>query len=179
MKIQDIMVKDVVQVLPNESIREAARRMFEKSVGCLVVTSEGKVKGIITGRDLLVCLAQAHDPYQCKVSTHMSHPVIVERSEENVTTAADVMRRSQIKRLPVLKDGSLVGVISRSDIAAVVHAEVEKFWPTWVLTTSFVRAEAFRCRGPRLDVQATRVHDKKAEPNGSNIRRPVSDKASI
>lgn len=171
MKLQDIMVRDVVQILSDETVREAARRMCEKSVGCLVVTSDESVKGIITDRDLLACLEQAHDPYRCKVSNHMSRPVIVERPEEDVATAADVMRRNQIKRLPVLRNGILVGIVSISDVAAIVHAEAEKFWPTWVLTTNFMRAQSIKGRGPKLNAQAAINSDKKADSDGLYIRR--------
>jgi CBS domain-containing protein len=172
MKIQDLMVKDVVQILPDQTIRDAARRMREQSVGCLVVTSDESVRGIITDRDLLACLEAAHDPYRCKVSLHMSHPVIVERPEEDVATAADVMRRNQIKRLPVLRNGILVGIVSISDVAAVVHAEAEKFWPTWVLTTTFVRVHAAQGRGPKLNAKVEGNGDKEANSDGLYIRRP-------
>ena len=172
MKLQDVMVRDVVQILPDETVREAARRMCDKSVGCLVVTSDESVRGIITDRDLLACLEAAHDPYRCKVSLHMSHPVIVERPEEDVATAADVMRRNQIKRVPVLRNGILVGIVSISDVAAVVHAEAEKFWPTWVLTTTFVRAQAIQGRGPKLNAQAASNNDKQADSDRLYVRRP-------
>jgi CBS domain-containing protein len=154
MKLGEIMIVDVVQIAPEETIRKAARRMRERSIGCLLATVDGSIKGIITDRDLLGCLDQEHDPNECSVSKHMARPVIVERPEEDVTTAADVMRRNLIKRLPVLDDGKLVGIVSFSDIAAALHAEAERFRPTWKAITSLMRAQAFQKRGAALGAEA-------------------------
>ena len=114
MKLQDIMIRNVIQIAPAESIGTAAKRMSETAVGCLIVTVNDAVKGIITDRDLLACLAQKHDPYQCEVSAHMRRPVIVLRPEEEAATAAEVMRNRRIKRLPVAKNGKLLGIVSLS-----------------------------------------------------------------
>ena len=106
MKLKEIMVKSVIQAAPEETIGVAAKRMRESAVGCLVVTVAGAVKGIITDRDLLACLAQGHDPYLCKISTHMQRPVHVLRPEEDHATAAEVMRARRIKRLPIAQNGN-------------------------------------------------------------------------
>jgi predicted transcriptional regulator len=75
MKLHNIMVREVIQVSPEECIHEAAKRMRDKSVGCLVVTVGGNIKGIITDRDLLASLEKNHDPYRCKIAGHMNRPV--------------------------------------------------------------------------------------------------------
>ena len=103
--------------------------MHERSVGCLVITLGGTVKGIVTDRDLLDCLADSHDPYRCTVSTHMRRPVFVIQSEEDHETAAKVLRRRKIKRLPVAKRGRLIGIVSLSDLAALADEEGEKLDP--------------------------------------------------
>jgi signal-transduction protein with cAMP-binding, CBS, and nucleotidyltransferase domain len=126
MKLEEIMVKAVIEAHPEESISEAARRMRAKSVGCLVVTVDGRIKGIITDRDLLACLEQNHDPAQCKITAHMKRPVTVLPPEEEYATAAAVIRKKRIKRVPIAKDGKLLGIVSLSDLAAVATSEVEK-----------------------------------------------------
>jgi signal-transduction protein with cAMP-binding, CBS, and nucleotidyltransferase domain len=125
MKLQDLMVAEVVQIALEDSIGEAAKRMREKEVGCLVVTADRAIKGIITDRDLLGCIGQGHDPYQCKISAHMSRPVIVLRPEEEPVTAADVMWRRRIKRLPIAESGKLLGIISLSDLAGFAATNLE------------------------------------------------------
>jgi len=142
MKLQERMIETVVQAAPDESIAIAALRMRDKAVGCLVVTSAGAVKGIISDRDLLACLAAAHDPYQCKVGEHMRRPVIVLKPEEDVATAAEVMRTKRIKRLPIAKKGLLVGIVSLSDLAAVASAEADKLRSALDFFTAVVRAQS-------------------------------------
>ena len=126
MKLQDIMIRDVVCAVPDEPVGEAAKRMRQRGVGCLVVTVGGAVKGIVTDRDLLDCLAKYHDPSRCPVSAHMNRPVIVLDPEEDHTMAAKVLHRKKIKRLPVAQRGKLLGIISLSDLAMIASQESEK-----------------------------------------------------
>jgi CBS domain-containing protein len=95
MKLQDMMIRNVIQIAPAESIGTAAKRMSESAVGCLVVTVNDAVKGIITDRDLLGCLAQKHDPYRCEVSAHMRRPVIILGPEDDHKMAAKVLHRKK------------------------------------------------------------------------------------
>jgi signal-transduction protein with cAMP-binding, CBS, and nucleotidyltransferase domain len=82
-----------------------------------VVTAAGAIKGILTHRDLLACIGTDHDPSRCTVALHMSRPVFVLRPEEDLLSAADVMLRRRIKRLPVAEGGRLLGIVSLSDLA--------------------------------------------------------------
>ena len=142
MKLQEIMVKDVIQAAPDESIGVAAKRMRESAVGCLVVTVAGAVKGIITDRDLLACLAKAHDPYRCKISLHMHRPVHVLRPDEDHGTAANVMHEKRIKRLPIAQNGKLRGIVSLSDLALVASVEAEQLRASLSFFTAVVRTQA-------------------------------------
>jgi signal-transduction protein with cAMP-binding, CBS, and nucleotidyltransferase domain len=155
MKLQELMVPEVVQVALDDSIAVAAKRMCEKSVGCLVITIDRTIKGIITDRDLLGCIGQAHDPYQCKVSAHMSRPVIVLRPEEELVTAADVMRRRGIKRLPIAEGGRLLGIVSLSDLASRAAKDLD--------TATRLIAAVVNTRGTQAAAQRQRL----VEGNGS------------
>lgn len=150
MKLEDVMIREVIQIIPEESIAEAAKRMRQQSVGCLVVSVDGAIKGIITDRDLLACLEQGHDPYRCKIAAHMSHPVVVLRPEEDHTMALNVLRQKRIKRLPVAKSGKLLGIVSMSDLATVAEGDLERLWPSWVSITDLIRAQAIQ--GQRVKV---------------------------
>jgi len=142
MKLRDIMVKDVIQAAPDETIGAAGKRMRDSAVGCLVVTVAGAVKGIITDRDLLACLAAAHDPYRCQIAAHMHRPVHVLRPDEDHTSAAEVMRERSIKRLPIAKNGQLLGIVSLSDLAAIAGGEVEQLRAALRFFTAVVRSQA-------------------------------------
>ena len=142
MKLQEIMVRDVVQADPDETIGVAGKRMRESAVGCLVVSVAGAVKGIITDRDLLACLAQAHDPYRCKVSTHMRRPVHVLRPDEDHVTAASVMHERRVKRLPIAANGKLLGIVSLSDLALIASVEALQLRASLNFFTAGVRSQA-------------------------------------
>jgi CBS domain-containing protein len=72
----------------------------------------------------------------------MSRPVVTERPEEDLLVAADVMRREGVKRLPVIQDGRVVGIVSFSDISRITHEVAKTFWSTGVAVTTLVRAMA-------------------------------------
>lgn len=146
MKLQEIMVKNVVTIRPEDSTANAAQRMREKSVGCLVVAISAGVKGIITDRDLLGCLGEGHDPRQCNVSTHMSSPVFTARPEEELLRATELMVEKRIKRLPVVEHDQLVGIVSFSDVSRIMHEQAQNFWSEWVSMTSLIRAQALHRR---------------------------------
>ncbi len=149
MKLEEIMVKNVVTIGPNDSTVAAAQRMREKAVGCLVVTIGKAIQGIITDRDLLGCISEGHDLHLCKLSTHMNRPVVTERPEEELLTAAEVMARRRIKRLPIVKEGELVGIVSISDFAGITHEQAKSLWPTWVSVATLLRAQALHWRKDR------------------------------
>ncbi|MGZ8452383.1 MAG: CBS domain-containing protein [Candidatus Binatia bacterium] len=142
MKLQALMVKDVIQAAPEETIGVAGKRMRESAVGCLVVTVAGAVKGIVTDRDLLACLAATHDPYRCPIATHMRRPVHVLRPDEDHTIAAQVMCERHIKRLPIAHNGKLLGIVSLSDLAAIVGGEAEGLRTELRFFTAVVRTQA-------------------------------------
>jgi len=142
MKLKEIMVKDVVQAAPDETIGAAGKRMRESAVGCLVITVAGAVKGIITDRDLLACLAAEHDPYRCQIATHMRRPVHVLRPDEDHTSAAAAMRDRCIKRLPIAQNGKLLGIVSLSDLAAIAGGEAEQLGAALRFFTAVVRTQA-------------------------------------
>ena len=123
MHLREIMKKNVITVTDEESIANAARKMREANVGCLVVTNNGRsVEGIITDRDMTVdCLSQAHNSEQCQVSRHMTSPVISAEPNWDVLGAVHLMTEKQIKRLPVVENGQLIGLVSFSDIAQALE----------------------------------------------------------
>jgi CBS domain-containing protein len=175
MKLQEIMVKEVIQALPDETIAGAAQRMDERGVGCLVVTVEGAVKGIITDRDLLACLGQAHDPYRCKISAHMRRPVIVLRPEEDHATAAEVMRAKRIKRLPIASSGKLLGIVSLSDLAVIANEEATRLGSSLSFFTSVVRAQSSQHNLPQTPIRQPPAAAAAVELANNNTRGAMLD----
>jgi CBS domain-containing protein len=136
MNVEELMSKEVRFCMPDHSLACAAQVMWESDCGCVpVVDPAGRVSGIITDRD--VCMASylnARAPQDLKVRDFMSHGVLACRAEDEVADAASMMRRAQVRRLPVTDaDGRLMGILSLNDIAASAH-EAEEDGPPELTT---------------------------------------------
>jgi CBS domain-containing protein len=118
MDIKDVMVKEIITVNPTTKIRDAVELMNKNQIGCLVVTRKGKPVGIMTERDVLkkiVC--RCKNPEQTRVSEIMSKPLIVGRVDMDWLEAVKLMLDRNIKKLPILDDEGLVGLVTLTDIA--------------------------------------------------------------
>lgn len=116
--IADAMSRDVVAVLPSDSAEEAARLMQQHDVGSIPVVSGGQLKGILTDRDIVLrCIAEGRDPKSVKAADVMSSELTVVTPQQTLQDAASIMATEQIRRLPVVQDGHLEGMISLADIA--------------------------------------------------------------
>jgi CBS domain-containing protein len=119
MRVGEAMTRDVACCSPNQSLLDAVRIMHEKDCGCVpVVDEERQVVGVVTDRD--ACLAElrlGRSFRELTVSEAMSSPAVTCRAEENADAAQRLMRRHQVRRLPVVDDrGRLIGLLSLSDV---------------------------------------------------------------
>jgi CBS domain-containing protein len=124
MKVHELMTGGVETVHGEDSLASAARIMWERDCGAVpVVDAEGKLSGIVTDRD--ACIAaytQGRSLDQIPVSVAASKLVFAVRPEDSVEMAEDMMRRMQVRRLPVVDGTSrIVGLLSLADLALHVH----------------------------------------------------------
>jgi CBS domain-containing protein len=118
LKVEDVMVRDVVTIDENSTVREAADVMNKFEIGCLIAVKKGKAVGIITERDLLKrVVAEARDVNKTKVKAVMSSPLVVVEPSMNLEEAVKLMFQMKIKKLPVVEEKRLVGLVSLTDIA--------------------------------------------------------------
>jgi CBS domain-containing protein len=113
MKVLDIM-HDVKVISPGLTVKEAADIMSKEAIGSLVIISNGKVAGIITERDILRNIKRSKE----KVDKVMSKNVISVEDTDTIERAAEIMTASKIKRLPVTRQGKLVGIVTATDLIA-------------------------------------------------------------
>jgi len=115
------MIKEVITIDGEESVAEACRIMGERHIGSLIVTSQGKPAGIFTERDLLskVVLKRLKLD-EIKVKDYMSSPLTFISPEFDLKEAARIMAQLKIRRLPVMKDEKLVGILTSSDITSAL-----------------------------------------------------------
>ena len=119
MKVSDIMTKDVVKISPEESVEVAARTLTHYNIGALLVcNSHGKLCGIVTDRDLVIrCMAANKLAANTSVRQVMTNQLVSVAPGTDVSAAAQLMGNKQIRRLPVVEQGKLCGMVSLGDIA--------------------------------------------------------------
>ena len=99
---------------------EAAVLMYENDIGSVPVISGRKLKGIITDRDIVTrCIAKGKQPDKTKVSELMSTNIAFLNPDQTVHDAVSLMAEEKVRRLPVVKDGHLDGIVSLADIARI------------------------------------------------------------
>lgn len=113
---RDIMTTNVCTIQPQASVQEIAQLLYQKRIsGAPVVDADGRIIGIITEADIISKV----DREGLSVGDIMSHEVISVEEETPVNEIAALLTERKIKRVPVVRDGKLVGIVSRADI---VHA---------------------------------------------------------
>jgi CBS domain-containing protein len=113
--VKDIMTKEVVKISVNDDVFAAAELMNSSEIGCLVVVDGENPIGIITERDIVRRVVAKELPLETKVSKVMSKSLITIDPEASLKEAARVMSSHKIRRLPVLKQNKLVGIIVSAD----------------------------------------------------------------
>jgi len=118
LKIESVMVVDVVTVGAEATVGEAVELMNKNEIGCLVVVDEEeKPVGIITERDLLKrVLAKRKDPVRSKVKDIMSKPLVTGTPHMDIEAAVRLMFKHKIKKLPVVENGRLIGLVTLTDL---------------------------------------------------------------
>jgi len=116
-KVKDVMTKTVITVEANKTVTEAAALMAENDVGNLIVMDDNTPIGIVTERDFVRRVLAKEKPSKTKISEVMSTPLRVIDPGASLKEAARRMVRKRIRRLPVIKDNKLVGIITTTDFA--------------------------------------------------------------
>ncbi|MCO7176103.1 CBS domain-containing protein [Sporolactobacillus kofuensis] len=118
-KISDVMSKDVICCSPEQSVKDVAELMSTHNIGSIPVTDNGRFEGIITDRDItLRSTAKGKDSDQMTVFDCMSsHTLTSGTPDMDVQEAARLMADHQIRRLPIVENGRVIGIVSLGDLA--------------------------------------------------------------
>ena len=118
MKVKDLMTQDPATLGPNATIGEAATLMKQEDCGSIPIVDDGRLVGIVTDRDIVVrAIAAGREPKRTRISEIMSADPITVRPDDSVDEAEQAMRERQVRRLPVVEDGRLVGIIVTAQLA--------------------------------------------------------------
>lgn len=127
MKLCDIMSGKVVTIGMDEPVSAAARLLKSNNIGAVPVTGEdGRLRGMLTDRDIVLrCVAADVDPKTTPVREIMSRGIITAQPFDDVEKAVELMSQDQVRRLPVLDGGRVVGIVALSDMARSCNCEME------------------------------------------------------
>lgn len=129
--MEDFMLRDflnnqtLVTLDPNASVSEAARLMERKNVGTILVLTDGKPRGILTDRDIVVrCLAKNIDVADCTIENVMTESLEVCKYTDGIFECIQKMKDAKVRRIPVVDDsGKAIGIISFGDLLGVLSKE--------------------------------------------------------
>ena len=119
LKVEDLMVKNLITIEFDSSVKQAAESMNKYEIGCLIVCKKGDAVGIVTERDLLKrVVAKAKDVKTTRVEEIMSSPLTTVKPATEVEEAVKLMFQTKIKKLPVIDDKKHpIGLVTSTDIA--------------------------------------------------------------
>ena len=127
MKVREIMSSHVVRIGGEEPVEAAARALTHYNIGILPVCGpDGRLCGVVTDRDLVTrIMAPGRAADQVKVKEVMTGRVVTVSPEDHTLTAAGIMAREQVRRLPVVEKGKLCGMVSLADLAATENGSLD------------------------------------------------------
>ena len=127
MKVSELMNTNVVSLRPDDTTTQAAILLARHNVGILpVCTPDGRLRGIVTDRDIVLrCIASESQPEETTVREIMTRGIASVSPEDDVRAAAHLMSVEQVRRLPVLEHGKVVGMLSLADMARSTNFDME------------------------------------------------------
>ncbi len=125
MRVSDLMSRNVISAAPGCTALEASRLLRQHNIGALPVVDEaGRLQGIVTDRDIVTrCVAAQANPATTPLSAVMTREAVTAAPGDDIRDAAQCMADKQVRRLPVMEDSRLVGMLSLGDISGVNRGE--------------------------------------------------------
>jgi len=117
--VNQIMNKNVLTADKSTSLQDAAQKMSELKIGCVIVTDGTKPIGIITERDFVTKVAAEGRPLFTEISEVMTSPLITIDPEETIWEASEMMKEKKIHKLPVKENEKIIGIVTTTDIVRI------------------------------------------------------------
>ena len=125
--VRDAMTENPRSIGASESVVEAARLMRDEHIGSLPITDDEELVGMITDRDITTrVVAEAADPKMTSVGDVVSRDLISVEPDKDLEEAVQLMASHQVRRLPVVEDGRLVGIVAQADIALTLRENEQR-----------------------------------------------------
>ena len=117
--VNQVMSKNVLTADKSTSLQDAAQKMSELKIGCVIVTEGTTPVGIITERDFVTKVAAEGRPLFTEISEVMTSPLITIDPEETIWEASEMMKEKRIHKLPVKENGQIIGIVTTTDIVKI------------------------------------------------------------
>ena len=146
MKVRELMSNPVIRIHPEESVAVAARTLARYNIGILPVCgNDGRICGLVTDRDLVTrCIASGRSASMTPVREVMTTQILSVRPDMDANLAAGIMGRAQVRRLPVLENGRLCGMVSLGDLAVRDETGLNAGDAFGEISSGLSRREGFR-----------------------------------
>ncbi len=121
--VRELMSTDLSYCTPVDNVYEAALKMKQEDIGIIPIVENNRLVGIVTDRDLVVRGIADKNPGSNKITEVMTTDIVSVSPSDPVEKATELMARHQIRRLPVVENGQLVGMLSLGDLAIEKYAD--------------------------------------------------------
>jgi CBS domain-containing protein len=130
LKVRDVMSHPIITVDEDALVTEIVKNMAELEIGSVVITAEGKPTGIVTERDVaLKVLLKNKRADEVRANEIMTSPLITVAPDTSLDEASEIAAEKRIKRLPVVENGVVIGLVSLRNILAQKPEYVKRFYP--------------------------------------------------
>jgi len=117
--VKELMIKNVISVESSDSLQNVAKKLYLKRVGSAIVMENDKPVGIITNRDIVNCIGSFDMSLESPASKIMSSPLIYVNPDESIIEVAEIMTSKNIRKIPVIVNNEVLGIISASDLVVI------------------------------------------------------------
>ncbi len=117
--VKELMIKNVISVESSDSLQNVAKKLYLKRVGSAIVMENDKPAGIITNRDIVNCIGSFDMSLESPASKIMSSPLIYVHPDESIIEVAEIMTSKNIRKIPVIVNNKVLGIISASDLVVI------------------------------------------------------------
>ena len=117
MKVSEVM-KPIMTISEDHTLRDAAKVMSKNNISSVIVSGPSGIDGIITERDVTKQVSENPDSLSHPVKQYMTKELITVEPDTHIEDAASMMIQNKVKKLPVVKDGKVVGILSSTDLVA-------------------------------------------------------------
>ncbi len=122
--IRDLMTSSPATAEPSSTVADVARTMANEDVGPVPIVDGGRLVGLVTDRDLVIrVIAEGRDPNSTTIGEIASADLTTVTPDSDLQEALDLMSASQVRRLPVVENGQLVGIVAQADVARAADEE--------------------------------------------------------